>query len=140
MSRVAIFLLFLCFWFSCRPKKELVNNKSAAVPLANLREIYKVVRIDSIKTVYVIYARKGNELFKIVSIKNSDSCKRISVGEVHAFVLMSRVPKNFNGQDISPRTVPHLTGIHVNGVDIRFEPDSIKDIYMAVNLNGLCMQ
>jgi hypothetical protein len=138
MIRVTIFLLFFCF--ACRAKKDIANNKSAVISMASLREKYKVVRIDSIQTVYVVYARKDNEVFKIVSVKDSIPCKQIRVGEEHALVLMSRVPKNFNGMDVSPATVPHLTGISVNGVDIRFEPDSIKDIFLAVNLHGLCMQ
>ena len=68
----------------------------------------------------------------VALIKDSVPCKRISIGEDHAFVLMSRVPKNFKGTDISPSTVPHLTGINVDGVDIRFEPDSIYDIYICI--------
>jgi hypothetical protein len=131
-------LLFLLI-FSCSPVKKhtiTVVNK----PGLELSEKYKVIKIDSIKNVYVVYAKKELTLYKIVSLKDWIACRNIQVGGEYPFKLMSRVPKDFKGIDISPNTIPHITGIDFYGTWIEFESDSINDIFISFNLKGLCIQ
>lgn len=140
MIRTIIIFLFFYLAFSCGSQKQVSENKNETISLASLRDKYKVVRIDSIKNVFVIYARKDSSWYKIVSLKDTFPCTRIKVGEDYPLVLMSRVPKEFRGENISPSVIPHITGIDFYGVSIPFERDSINDIFVATNLKGLCMQ
>lgn len=140
MMRTIIIFLFFYLAFSCRSQKKVLESKNETISLARLRDKYKVIRIDSIKNVFVIYARKDSLWYKIVSLKDTLPCARIKIGEDYPFVLMSRVPKEFRGKNISPSVIPHIAGIDFYGVSIPFERDSINDIFIATNLKGLCMQ
>lgn len=140
MIRTTILLIIFSLSFSCRSQRQTSNNGNKVISLADLRDKYKVVRIDSIKNVFVIYARKDSLLYKIVSLKDSMPCVQIKVGENYPLLLMSRVPKEFRGENISPSVIPHISGIDFYGVSIPFERDSINDIFVATNLKGLCLQ
>ena len=140
MIRTIIIFLFFYLFFSCQSQKQVSESKNKTIFLASLRDKYKVIRIDSINNVYVIYARKDSSWYKIVSLKDTLPCPRIKVGKDYPLVLMSRVPKEFRGENISPSVIPHITGIDFYGVSIPFERDSINDIFVATNLKGLCMQ
>lgn len=133
------YCLFFLLIFSCTPAKK---NTTAVVgkPEFSLYEKYKVVKIDSIKNVYVVYAKKETTWHKIVSLKDSMACRNIQVGGEYPFRLMSRVPKDFKGTDVSPNTIPHIAGIDFHGTWIEFERDSINDIFISFNLKGLCIQ
>lgn len=120
-------------------------SKNEDVKRANevtLRDKYKVYKIDSIKNVYLIYARKDEVLYKIASLKQSGRCDRdsVKVGGEYSFMLFSQVPKEYNGMDVSPNTIPHISGINFHGVWVEFERDSINDIFASINLKGLCVQ
>lgn len=133
-------ILFIAFCISsCVGKKNIrgINNKSIAI---GFREMYSVNKIDSIKNVYLIYAQKDSVLYKIVSLKDSVACTPIKVGEKYAFVLHSRVAKSYNGMDLSPNTLPHITGIMYYGVWIEFEKATNYDVFTSYNLRGLCIQ
>lgn len=132
---VLIFLSFCIYSCVAGKKKKKINN-----PEIGFREIYRVNKIDSIKNVYLIYAQKDTSLYKIVSLKDSIPCIAIQVGGKYPFVLHSRVPKSFNGADVSPGTVPHISGVMFYGVWIELESSSNNDVFTAYNLRGLCMQ
>ncbi|AXY75525.1 hypothetical protein D3H65_16745 [Paraflavitalea soli] len=140
MIRIILAFLFFCFVFACKSTKEPTSVKNKAINLSDFRDKYKVIRIDSVKHVFVVYAKKDAGLFKIVSLKDTTPCPRIRIGQEYPFVLMSRVPKQLGNLDISPNIIPHITGIDFYGVSIPFERDSINDIFVALNLRGLCMQ
>src|ERR1044072_5644604 len=100
--------------FSCSTVKKNTNAVVIKPELA-LYEKYKVIKIDSIKNVYVVYTKKELLWYKIVSLKDSMACRNIQVGGEYPFRLMSRVPKDFKGIDISPNTIPHIAGIDFHG-------------------------
>jgi hypothetical protein len=136
---IAFLLPFFFYACSCVSKRK-ISQENKITPEISLREKYKVYKIDSIKNVYLIYAQKDSTLYKIVSLKDSLPCNRVQVGGEYAFVLMSTVAKDFKGVDVSPSTIPHITGISFYGTWIEFESDSINDIYTSINLRGLCIQ
>lgn len=136
--RILMCCLLYSLLFACRSEKVMPVNKVATVSLESLRDKYKVISIDSISNVYVVYARKDSVVYKIVSLKDTVPCKRISVGLEYPFVLLSIVPKKFNGVNISPDVIPHLSGTSFHGVSIPFEGGTHKDIFVVVNLKGLC--
>jgi hypothetical protein len=136
---MVFFLVVFFASYSCVSNKK-VSYKNENVPFMQLHEKYKVLRIDSIKNVYIVYAKKDSILYKIVSLKDSVQCTHVQVGKEYPFMLMSRVPKDFKGMDISPNTIPHISGIDYYGTWIGFERDSINDIFISINLKGLCVQ
>lgn len=71
-------------------------------------------------------------------LKDTVPCNRISVGQEYPFQLLSIVPKEFKGINISPDVIPHLYGTSFHGVTIPFERATHKDIFVVVNLKGLC--
>lgn len=133
------YCLLFFFFFSCSPGKKNISTSNSK-PDFGLHEKYKVIKIDSIKNVYLVYAKKELALYKIVSLKDSLACKNIQVGGEYPFRLISRVPKDFKGIDVSPNTIPHITGIDFYGTWIEFERDSINDIFISLNLKSLCLQ
>jgi hypothetical protein len=110
-------------------------NTHQPISLASLREKYTIVRIDSIKHILVIYARKDAASYKIVTRKDSLPCTPIRVGEAYPLVVFAGV-KEFNGMSLPP----HVTGTSYDGVPVNFEKEWGNNIFYAVNLKGLCLQ
>ncbi|WP_290710842.1 hypothetical protein [Flavihumibacter sp. CACIAM 22H1] len=134
------FILNSLIGLTCKPG----SKTTAGYPLSNhssaANEKYQVYRIDSVNHIYIIYAKKGTGLYKIVSLKDTVQCQQLQVGGEYKFILMSRVPKTFKGENVSPNQVPHVAGIMFHGNWIKFERDSINDIFSSINLRGLCLQ
>ena len=100
---------------------------------------YKVYKIDSINNYYLIYAKKGHDLFKVVSKKERiKMCNSIIVNNVYEFHLHSIL--SINGHPIIPANeIMELSGFMIDhSTVIRFEGDSIRDLYYADNIKGLC--
>ncbi len=130
------FNLFVVFTIvilnSCQGIKRSKNIPQAPPPL-QLRDTYKVLKIDSIKNVYVVLAQRQSTIFKIVSIRDSSAnCKRIKVDDVIAFSLFSIV-------DSDTRNMSHLNSIDFHGVSISLDSYSGRNIFITNNLTGLCL-
>lgn len=110
--------------------KPSVNTPNVAIIEKNN---FHVVQIDSLQTFYIIYTKKDNIDYKIVSekIELSKECNKVKKGDYLALELKSIVPDT---SKISYK----IGGVGYNGVDIDFEGDSILDIYESKNLIGLC--
>ena len=100
----------------------------------------KIIRLDSISNVYLIYARQNDTLYKIVSLKETTHTGRsIVVGSSYQLDLVSLFIKNFQGYDLSPQKTLDIGGISYSGTLIKVERDSIVDLYRARNVKGLCL-
>jgi hypothetical protein len=100
---------------------------------------FKIVKLDSIRNVYLIYARQKDTLYKIVSLKEATHTGRsIVVGSSYQLDLVSLFIKNFKGYDLSPQNTLDIGGISYSGTLIKVERDSIVDLYRARNVKGLC--
>lgn len=95
---------------------------------------FKILKIDSIQKVYVIYACKNDSTFKIVSVKKDSMavCSPIRKGKYYDFNITSIFPANFyQKRDISnARFGGTLIKLEGNGV--------IWDLFVCDNLSGLC--
>ncbi len=139
-----LFCLVVITLLSCKGASKI--NRVATIPKQkiDLVEIspnsYEVVKLDSINGVYLIYAKKEGSFFKIASKKiGMEKCSKIEIGEKYKFYLESLFPRNFQGKyDLSPESLPHVSGVDFYGTTITLEPDSIKDLFMAQNIRGLC--
>jgi hypothetical protein len=101
---------------------------------------YQVYKIDSINNYYIIYAKSGVKLFKIVSPKfKINQCNKIIVDNVYKFHLHSML--YVNGHSIIPANQKfEISGWRIDdSTTIDFEGDSIRDLYYADNVKGLCI-
>jgi hypothetical protein len=101
---------------------------------------YKVYKIDSINNYYIIYVRKGTSVFKIVSEKDIiTNCDGIEIGKTYKLDLHSLL--FVNGHSVIPANqINEISGWRIdNSTIINFEGDSIRDIYYADNIKGLCL-
>ena len=100
---------------------------------------FKIIRLDSIRNVYLIYARQNDTLYKIVSLKDvTHTGRSIVVDSSYRLDLVSLFIKKFQGYDLSPQTTLDIGGISYAGTTIKVERDSIVDLYRARNVKGLC--
>lgn len=100
----------------------------------------KIVKLDSINNVYLIYARQKDTLYKIVSLRETGNAGRsIVVGSTYRLDLVSLFINNFQGYDLSPKNSMDIGGISYSGTLIKVERDSIVDLYRAKNVKGLSL-
>lgn len=94
---------------------------------------FEIVKIDSIKNVYLIYAKRYDSLIKIVSAKERVSnCEKIVIGGKYELNIISIVY-----QIASKR---HIAGVKFNDTIIKMEGGSvIWDLFKSDNLKGLCI-
>jgi hypothetical protein len=120
-----------------------ISSKSsrANYPIGELPTSYKVYKIDSINNWYLIYARKGDSLYKIVSKKMSiENCNRIRIHKSYEFRCHSCI----YGDKIAEKTIlPQYTLLVTcfsfdDSTNICLERDSINDLHYADNIKGLC--
>lgn len=125
------FLFFSVFLHTkCKGLDSIKENRQS-------QSIYRIARIDSLNNYYLIYAKKDNAYFRIASKKDKCSlASRIKLGKsyhllLHSF-LESASNQKFAAQyvELSGYTIDKYTTI---------EFDSIKNVYYASNLKGLCL-
>ena len=91
------------------------------------QKAYRINKIDSISTTYLVYATRNDSLFKIASNKiKSRSCKSIRVGSYYPLQLNK-------GLGFLDCTIGYWN-------DIPLDWESRRDLYEAYNLKGLCLQ
>ena len=128
MKKVIYLVVIIFLFLSCKSQKLYSGLE------------YRILKIDSLDSVYLIYAEKddisiGNSnVIKIVSAKSENRCKRnqLVIGKNYKLNLTSLYPENFASH--------HLNGINYNGVLVKFDKDYNvrKDLFTADHLNGLC--
>jgi len=101
-------------------------------------EVYK---IDSINSWYLIYARRNDSLFKIVSNKHDSisyqDAERILLYHFYKFKIESTTDhRKINGHEVLPQQNINCFAYDLE-TRICFEGDSIRSLYMASNIKGL---
>jgi len=122
-----IVILFLFIFLGCKSPQP--NKEKPSI------NTYRVVKLDSINDVYIIYAKTQNMYYKILSAKDSEvkgmQCDKILVNNSYRFQLNSLLASN----EID---LLHVDGIKFNNETIEIEKDSIMDLHTSSNLKGLC--
>jgi hypothetical protein len=105
-------------------KGNMVNNN-----------FFRVIKLDSIKHFYVIYTKKKNINYKIISekIELSRGCDKLKVGDHISKLELTSIVGDTSKMSYK------VGGVGYQGVEFDFEGDSISDIYEAKNLIGLCL-
>lgn len=106
---------------------------------------YTVVKIDSIKNWFLIYATRNDSTFKIVSIKTQDcECQKISTGKRYRFELQKRIENVLSkeGLKIIPMNYSGVSGVSFDQNTDIFMPceRDIYGLYSCKNLKGLCYE
>jgi hypothetical protein len=98
---------------------------------------YRVYKIDSINNYYLIYSKKNDRIYKIVSQKE----KKLKSGIIklkgcYKFVLRSMIYDNADKNSILK--LSQVTCFDISETtSICLEGDSIRDLYLAENIRGL---
>lgn len=131
-------LLFPVFFYvSCNSQQKVLDRQD------NM-EKYNVYQIDSIDNYFLIYAKKEDAIYKIVSKKEAfKDCDLIKINNSYHFDLyaQSSVPL-VTGEIIAPVSYYDVV-CHVfeNGIKICTDgKNGIYDLYYARNLKGLCIE
>jgi len=87
-------ILIIILLISCKS-----NNSTKEHINSNIEEdVYHVYKIDSLRNYYLVYAKKNDGLFKIVSKKQKNNLEIIKIGSSYKFKLtpigLSNVNKN----------------------------------------------
>jgi len=95
---------------------------------------FKIIRIDSVANVYIIYAERNDTIFKILSSykEKPNDCKPIQKDEFYELKIKSLM-ENFAGK-------LHIGGMRYGQLIIMLEGDNgiIWDLFVSENLKGLC--
>lgn len=131
MKDFLFFLFLTLLLFAC--------SKSVARKTKISSEQYKVYKIDSINKYYLIYAKRNDTLYKIVSEKDSNYlCRNIKLNKMYAFKLRSMInnlPK-INNVSLYVYTINCYS--FDEETSICLEKDSIRNLYFPENIKGLC--
>ncbi|WP_277017292.1 hypothetical protein [Flavobacterium lindanitolerans] len=126
-----LIILTLLFIASCGTNKKITKQEQQ----------YRVYKLDSINSYYLIYATLNDSIFKIVSKKDYiTDCKKIKIGSNYFFKLKSM-------RENAP-TIGNLKISPINHIDIKCfqfdentqicKEEGVYDLYFADNLKGLC--
>ena len=93
---------------------------------------FEIVKIDSIKSTYLIYARRNDSIIKIASKKEQVSgCKTIIKGMSYNLEVESLLKETAGKL--------HMGGVRVENHLIRLEGGKVVwDLFVTNNLKGLC--
>ena len=131
MEKLFFLIIIFCVCHSCAQKRPfLIENHNGA-------SLYKIKKIVEEESVYLIYAKKNDSIFKILSDKyylNNSYCKTIKNKKYYYLDL--RIIHPILG--VGPINYLDIT-INYKGTSLILEEKSHYKIYKAENLKGLCI-
>ncbi len=118
------------------------NNNKKLLPVEESISLYKVCKIDSINNYYIIYTRKDNNKYKIISkMEYRMDAEKIKLNERYNLKLQSlfNVDYFIDSINFNPSLTPNVECIYIDKltpvcIDRKY---SIFDLYKAINLSGL---
>ena len=132
-----IFLFIAFFGISCNSQQKVLESQRTM-------EEYYVYKIDSIDNYYLVYAKKQDAIFKIVSKKETlKKCDLIKINNSYHFDLYSQSSETLiTGEIIAPVSIyDKPCYIFENDTKICIDrKNGIYDLYYARNLKGLCIE
>lgn len=139
MNKIIFFICLISV--NCTSYKNIQSNaNNSHVDIDS--SLYRVYKIDSNNTYYLIYVKRKDSLFKIVSQKNENikNSTLIKIGGQYDLKLNSIWTKGIliGGVNVSPSVTPNVTCLSFDdSTRICIERDSINDLHKAENLRGL---
>lgn len=131
-----LFILISLLILSCASSRELNQDYSE----------YRIEKIISKNSWYIVYATKQDTLYKIVTAANetNEDCSKIAVGKRYELDLKSRRENapEVNGTKLQPVNYLDIQCFSYDTeTEICIEPKKgIYDLHFTDDLNGLCYQ
>ena len=131
MKYIKLLLLFV--FISCISSKSFVSPDNS--------RLYKIERIKNNKYEYIIYAHRNDSTFKIVSYKDTinSNCEKIKVGGEYNLMIKQIYPQDSLFGYALVGDILRIKPSSKDGKIIQPEKKSHYKIYMALNLEGLCL-
>ena len=130
MKNIIFLFIFICI--SCTSLKQTVLPDKTA---------YTITKIKKYNSFYIIYAQRRDSIFKIISDKDTVSfyCETIKKGREYNLNLLKIFPiDTLLGMPVAPNLGIRGIGL-ADGSIVEIEKKSHSRLYMATNLNGLCL-
>lgn len=135
--KCTIIFFSLIFLFSCKSfHRNIIKNENS---------LYEIEKIDSINSWYIIYGKKNDSMYKILSQKTKQSsnlCEKIKIGKKYRFSLHSRNenPPTINGVKLQPQNYLDINCYFFDEkTQVCIEPErGIYNLYFTTDLQGLC--
>jgi hypothetical protein len=117
-------------FISCKCRKTVENKNVIGIS----KNQYEIIKIDSIESVYLIYAKKGDSIVKIASkIENTTCINKIKKGDS----LNLSIKSVFNETFYQRR---NIAGVNFNGTMIRLKEEGVLwDLFISDDIKGLCI-
>lgn len=135
----AIYLVFILFAFC---KSNVISNKKNY--RVKQQKTYSVYKLDSLNSYYLIYVKRGDSLFKIVSRKTQQ-------GNCNSIKVASNYELSLSPMHIQRKTVGNSQFQPVNHLDMgsrckKFDDSTevcieryMDDLYTSDNISGRCL-
>lgn len=144
-EKIYILFLIVVFVVSCKSNSSAMvvmhNDTVQNYSSINNFQILKIKKMEN--KVYVIYAQKGDSIYKVVSEKEKYtqiSCNPIKENSTVFLDLVQIFPqKSLFGLELSGSYYSTVRGMNINDVIVEVEESSNNSLYRADNLNGLCL-
>jgi hypothetical protein len=125
------FLLAASFTFACNTSNSPSTSMGRQSQYTD--SVFKVFKIDSINNYYLVYAKKNDSIFKIVSTKNGkNNCLRIKKNKKYQLSLQLIWKNSANTSLVTGTYFDDSTVIRID-----WEKE-IYALYSCDNLHGLC--
>ena len=151
MNTLLLTLLLTFLFFSCenstkKGKEKVIKHTELSSDnglnetqsdfnnnLDNINGKFRILKVDSISDIYMIYGVKSEKYYKILSNKNDSTNKnweRLKINKEYELVLESEYSQY--------GLLEHVSGVSKeDGPVIYFEGDSIKHLYISPNIKSL---
>ncbi len=122
----------LCSIYGCNCSKNANTSNKYQMSDGTYNQ-YEIYKIDSLENLYVIYLKKTNSIFKVVSDKpNYKLCNRIKVGQLYDLKIKSVIPSNLPQKN-------HIAGFVYSGTLVKLKGENtVWDLFVSENFSGLC--
>lgn len=119
---------------SCSQYKKTIYDKKS--------DFYRISKLDSINTYFLIYATKKDSTYKIVSNKDyAKNCNKIKVGssyQLHLKSLKDNAPI-INGIKMTPVNYLDIKCFQFDETTQICKEDGIYDLYFTDDIRGICL-
>ena len=105
-------------------------------PDSVINKEFKIVKIDSIKNVYMIYAERNDSVFKIISIKEDIGyCQCLRLNSVYVLSVVSYFPPIVIKERIAG---VRYGDTQINRVEENDGKNVLKDLYLSNDIKSKC--
>jgi hypothetical protein len=138
MINVFSYIVFFCVTAISMRQSYGFNRKDSS------SSRYLIYKIDSVHSYFLIYAKRADSLFKIVSKKELPAnCEEIKVGEEYDLDLHSLWNTDIwiGDVNVKPSLIPHVTcfGFDATTSICIDREHGIYDLFVTPDLKGLCV-